>query len=416
MCNCNNKPLCSNNDCSCPVKDLSTDCVLYTGDDLACSGIKSQTILTDLIQQLDEFICNLDIEPTPFNLVNVGTGSGLYKGIISGNGQLRSIKSPDNSITVAISPSGNEVNLTLGSEDLLNKISLSFDWKNDDVLSIRTPETLPKQVTDNEYLRNGFIGYHKPIIVNGEVDHPLIQRDDLFFYEPILIEASIQNLGVKIKNFNSIKDFSPTLVISKYTNSEKRKDKNPLPAPDSTTGELFPDLVYRKGSFKFSSGLDLIDNPRLTRVPLQAQYQVVDFGQEHYFKTSLNFQKTGYLSTSNQWEDCEPLIRTRACGTRYSTVGRLHGLMQFPGTENKLQKFTSFVYLQFHIEITVNGQKFLSKALGKLKMILEVPFDIEVNPTNFPEDPPFLTGSTVDYDYLISEPHKPKITIRYKHT
>ena len=54
---CNQQPLCNQNDCSCPVKDLSTDCVLYTGADLTCSGIKSQTILTELIQQLDEFIC-----------------------------------------------------------------------------------------------------------------------------------------------------------------------------------------------------------------------------------------------------------------------------------------------------------------------------------------------------------------------
>jgi hypothetical protein len=61
MCNeCNSSAtICSPaTECSCPVKDLSTDCVQYTGDDLACSGIKKGTILTEFLQQLDEFVCN----------------------------------------------------------------------------------------------------------------------------------------------------------------------------------------------------------------------------------------------------------------------------------------------------------------------------------------------------------------------
>lgn len=64
MCNCGNTTTsictstCTTTDCSCPVKDLSTDCVLYTGNDLACSGIKKGTILTELIQQLDTYICD----------------------------------------------------------------------------------------------------------------------------------------------------------------------------------------------------------------------------------------------------------------------------------------------------------------------------------------------------------------------
>jgi hypothetical protein len=78
---CNQQPLCSQNDCSCPVKDLSTDCILYTGADLACSGIKSKTILTDLIQQLDEFICTKVSQTlSSFNLISVGNGEDIYSG------------------------------------------------------------------------------------------------------------------------------------------------------------------------------------------------------------------------------------------------------------------------------------------------------------------------------------------------
>jgi hypothetical protein len=78
---CNQQPLCTQNDCSCPVKDLSTDCILYTGADLACSGIKSKTILTDLIEQLDEFICTkIDQTAALVTLINVGEGEEIYAG------------------------------------------------------------------------------------------------------------------------------------------------------------------------------------------------------------------------------------------------------------------------------------------------------------------------------------------------
>lgn len=407
MCNCNNTPLCSNNDCSCPVKDLSTDCVLYTGEDLACSGIKSQTILTDLIQQLDNFICTIQAQPT-FNIVNVGTGAGVYKGVVGSNRQLRSIKSPDGSVGVAVSPNGNEIHLTANSADLIDKISLSFDWKDNLNIAERTPEDLPKGVTDTEYLRKGYIGYHKPILYSGEVDHPLYQRLDLEEYEPILIEASVQNLGVKISNFDSIKDLFPVLVISKYTNTEKRKTASPQPIPGSTSGETFPDELYRKGSFKFSADNDPI---RLTRVPLQAHYQVIDFGQEHYFKTCANLQETGIRTAERGSSGYTiPLVMTRGCGKRYSTVTELNSRSQ-----TKLVKSNTFVYLQFHIEIEVNGQKIISKSLGRLKMILSVPIYSLETIESEPEEP--WGSNVIPYDYLDNiDSQRAKSTIRYKHS
>lgn len=120
MCNnstcyqCNQPPLCAPNDCSCPVKDLSTDCVLYTGNDLACSGIKSQTILTELIQQLDEFICTKvqEIAQT-LVLINIGNGASVYRGTdLQGRKELRRIRKE-----------GDLVVVTEGSSD----ISISLD-------------------------------------------------------------------------------------------------------------------------------------------------------------------------------------------------------------------------------------------------------------------------------------------------
>lgn len=402
MCNCNNTPLCSNNDCSCPVKDLSTDCVLYTGADLACSGIKSQTILTDLILQLDTFICSLETQPT-LNIINVGTGAGVYKGIVGSNRQLRSIKSPDNSVGVAVSSNGNEIHLTANSADLIDKISLSFDWKNNLITTTKTPEDLPVGITDSVYKRTGYIGFNKPILAGTVVEHPNVEHYDNILYPPILIEAQVYNLGVNIKNFDKIADLNPVLVISKYTHTKRRTNLDPEPIPGSTTGELFPEITFRKGGFKLSVDNDPV---RLTRVPIQAKYQVIDFGQEHYFATNLTFQNEGVpLDTNEQ----KRLVKTRGNGFTHTS------LTPVPGEDAtiKIQYSKAFVYLQFHIEIDVAGEKILSKTLGRLKMILSVPA-IAANTAEVLD--PLLPGQTLLHDYLITNPGKPVTTIRYKHS
>lgn len=401
MCNCNNKPLCSNNDCSCPVKDLSTDCVLYTGEDLACSGIKSQTILTDLIQQLDTFICNIGGQPT-LNIVNVGTGAGVYKGAAGNDRQLRSIKSPDGSVGVTVSPNGNEIHLTTIPADLIDKVSLSFDWKNNLITTIKTPEDLPVGITDSVYKRTGYIGFNKPILAGTVVEHPNVEHYDNTLYPPILIEAIVYNLGVNIKNFDKIANLNPVLVISKYTHTKRRTNLDPEPVPGSTTGELFPEITFRKGSFKFSADNDPV---RLTRVPIQAQYQVIDFGQEHYFATNLTFQNEGVLL---DFVDRKRLVKTRGNGFTHTSLSKESETSS--GLDAQFSK--AFVYLQFHIEIDVAGEKILSKALGRLKMILSVPCRAEeTDPTTY------VPGELVPYNHLGLDPLKdPVTTIRYKHS
>lgn len=119
---CNQPPICAPNDCSCPVKDLSTDCVLYTGNDLSCSGIKSQTILTELIQQLDEFICTL-VEQSTYSttLINIGTGADVYKGIdLQGRKEIRRINAAGNLVTVT--QNTNDISVSIDEEELSNFI------------------------------------------------------------------------------------------------------------------------------------------------------------------------------------------------------------------------------------------------------------------------------------------------------
>lgn len=406
---CNNKPLCKQNDCSCPVKDLSTDCVLYTGEDLVCSGIKSQTILTDLIQQLDEFICQISeaVGGGGFGLINIGTGSGIYRNTtLTGNRELRSVKAIGDFLEVVISQSGEEIEIKETPVEALRKLEMSFDWKNsDDFNTVKLPTDTPSGVTDSIYKRNGFIGYLKPLQVPvGQVQHP-DYYNGTSMVSPILIEADIYNLGIKIKDFDKIKDYSPVVVISKYLPTRKHSVNSPSPIPGTSNPiEYFPNNTYKKSSFKFTNDNDQV---RVTRVPIQAQYQVVDFGQEHYFKTSKNFQFSKSLGGGQP----EYVFETRGAKKRYSQCKVPYNNAE-AGDTGKFITVTSraFVYLQFHIEIEVDGVKHISPALGRLKMIASID-------TPSQDTLRFSDGQIVDYDYLLSEyqfTQRTKIT--FKHT
>ena len=98
---CNPKPCQEPQDCSCPTI-LETKCVTFEGDDLECSGIKKGTILTELIQQLDAFICKVKEDLlNAFSLKNIGDGAKVYKGDdLLGRKELRTVTKTGNLITV----------------------------------------------------------------------------------------------------------------------------------------------------------------------------------------------------------------------------------------------------------------------------------------------------------------------------
>jgi hypothetical protein len=110
-------------DCDCAVKDLSTDCIIYDGDDLPCTEIKKNTILTDLIQQLDTFICKLkDDIANLFVLVNIGGGKKIYAGDnLLGNKKLRTINKSGDLITVT--EATEEIVIGLDEDELENTIT-----------------------------------------------------------------------------------------------------------------------------------------------------------------------------------------------------------------------------------------------------------------------------------------------------
>lgn len=121
MCNCGRTTntvctsSCQTVDCACPVKDLSTDCVLYTGNDLPCTEIKTGTLLTEVFGQLDTYLCDLSTQlANAFSLISVGEGIRVYKGVDGiGRKEIRSLTNPDGFISIGLSTNNREIELNV---------------------------------------------------------------------------------------------------------------------------------------------------------------------------------------------------------------------------------------------------------------------------------------------------------------
>jgi hypothetical protein len=90
-CNCTCNKSCTEPDCACKVF-VTTDCVTLT-EDLTCSNILKGQTETEVLKQLDTYICDrFETVENFFQLINVGTGSQVYKGIsVLGKKELRTL-------------------------------------------------------------------------------------------------------------------------------------------------------------------------------------------------------------------------------------------------------------------------------------------------------------------------------------
>jgi hypothetical protein len=168
---CNQQPLCTQNDCSCPVKDLSTDCIIYTGPNLPCSGIESKTILTDLIEQLDEFICTKVAQTSALvTLINVGEGEDIYAGDNLLGKKIRTIQT---------------INIGDGPIELLAPID--FDSQDGLLIPAKTLDSDTLYLTEN----NDTINIEVPTIEN------------IFYVDPL--SSSSEETGTRVKPFKTLK-------------------------------------------------------------------------------------------------------------------------------------------------------------------------------------------------------------------
>lgn len=117
--------------CGCPIPDLSTECVVYSGEPLVCSGIETPNTLTQIIQKIDKFICDKFENTFIGELLNIGTGAKIYKQTnpLTGRQEIRTLQSSDNSIV--ITQTDNTINFELaegaGNDNFVKSLSLVGD-------------------------------------------------------------------------------------------------------------------------------------------------------------------------------------------------------------------------------------------------------------------------------------------------
>lgn len=127
-CTCGDNPCTGTPTCTCPIKDFRTDCSVYNGPTLGCSGIQSGTILTTVIENLDAFICNKFDEAINYlTLLNVGGAAEVYKGINGiGNKEIRTLATGDATL-IDVVQNTNTIDFTPGTPSLdLTSNILSF--------------------------------------------------------------------------------------------------------------------------------------------------------------------------------------------------------------------------------------------------------------------------------------------------
>ena len=185
---CNPAPCQEPQDCSCPTI-LKTDCSTYSGEDLECSGIKKGTILTELIQQLDAFICKVREDLiNAFTLRNIGTGAEVYKGVdLLGRKEIRKINATGDLVSVT----QNTDDISIGiDEDALG----DFVQDNQKTYSIDNVGTGAEAFKDTTVVGN-----------NTQFNFRSVVKEDLGNGESFLrdIQQNTNELNIRVKTLVS---------------------------------------------------------------------------------------------------------------------------------------------------------------------------------------------------------------------
>ena len=252
-------------------------------------------------------------------------------------------------------------------QEVINNLDLSFYWKKGKSIGARTPTDLPVGVTNNEYTRTGYISATLPT-KPAEAEGLIRNSSD------VLYQFHIHNLAIELKKFENIRNFQPTLIISRFLPSKRKR----VSRVEETTHR------HKRAGFKVPLSDDGV---RLQRIPINKGYQVIDFGQEHFFSFPYNFTGVDPSNIVSQ----SGYLMTRGVGKKYSNV-RFFNPDILAGNRNSSHcKHKSFVYLEFQIQITFNSVTYISKPLGKLKM--EASFFVT-------EEVSFIPGQIVDISTL----------------
>lgn len=158
---------CFQAECGCTYK-VDTDCITYSGEDLSCSSIPSTTNLSEVLEGLDNYICDVKDMIGGVVIANVGEGVGTFQEInITGVREFRSLVS--NNPNLSIVNGGDTINFNINSASQTNQGIAEIATQTEvntgtDTVRYITPATL-NQKTSTE-TRRGVI----EIATQAEVD------------------------------------------------------------------------------------------------------------------------------------------------------------------------------------------------------------------------------------------------------
>lgn len=115
----------SNTPCDCAVRDLSTDCILFTSDTIQCQNtnvIVKNTTLSVALKNIVDFFCQKMAELQDYlKIKNIGAGAKIYKGDnLLGQKELRTITSEDSSVTIVEGTSTIDLKVTTANATASN--------------------------------------------------------------------------------------------------------------------------------------------------------------------------------------------------------------------------------------------------------------------------------------------------------
>lgn len=140
--NCGEVKKCVSLNCGCQAL-ISSDCVNEVTETLVCSNIIKGQTLTEVLVQLDAYICDRFLSFENFiKLVNIGDGVGIYRGDnLLGKKELKSLK---NSGLIDIIESGDTITsggLTVGRKYQIDVLNAGDDFSNVGFVTLGVPFT-----------------------------------------------------------------------------------------------------------------------------------------------------------------------------------------------------------------------------------------------------------------------------------
>jgi hypothetical protein len=264
----------------------------------------------------------------------------------------------------------NSGNVTINEklQIIANSSNLELKWKNRDRFYYKKPEQNTVGVQDSIYTRNGFIGYVEPTldefggvryITDSKVKGGAVPAkkgkaqavpfsEERNLWEIDLINNLVINLDKKTWNY--IKDLKPFIQITRYKNSKNKGAENV-----NFTGGVEKNINHTSTSgFKVNKKAPAF---RPSKIYINSNFQVIDFGQEHYFRTDQYFSRGETGGILNR-------VKARGLLNRFDTTFQSNK----PYQNEKMITKKSWIYLEFSIGFEYNKTEIISKPLNRLKM------------------------------------------------